>query len=52
MDSTPCSDSVCYHQYRMKKLVRSLETLGRIFLKEFLKENNDRLGDGFEFFKR
>ena len=38
-DSMPCVDSVCYLRYRLQKLVRSLETLGRIFLKEFLKEN-------------
>ena len=51
-DSTPCVDSVCYLRYRLQKPVRSLETLGRIFLKEFPKEDNDRLGDGFKFFER
>ena len=36
----------------LKKFVRSLETLCRIFLKEFLKENYDRLWNIFESFKR
>src|SRR6516164_6218390 len=51
-DSTPCVDSACYGRYRLLQLVRSLETLCRIFLKEFLKENDDRLWNIFELLKR
>jgi hypothetical protein len=51
-DSTPCVDSAYYRRYRLQKFVRSLETLGRIFLKEFLKQNNDWLRDMVEFFER
>src|SRR5208337_1335860 len=42
-DSTPCVDSACYRRHRPQQFVRCLETLCRIFLKEFLKENDDRL---------
>src|SRR5271165_1466442 len=51
-DSTPCVDSACYPRYRLQQLVRSLETLCRIFLKEFLKEHYDRLWNIFESFTR
>src|SRR3984893_3253297 len=51
-DSTPCVDCVCYRPYRLQEFGRSLETLGRIFLKEFLKQNYDRLWDTFELLKR
>src|SRR4029077_1920911 len=51
-DSTPCVDSACYRRHRLQHLVRSLETLCRIFLKEFLKENYDRLWNIFESFTR
>ena len=51
-DSMPCLDSACYRWYRLLKLVRSPETLCRIFLKEFLKENYDRLWDIFKSFTR
>src|ERR1700751_3996873 len=47
-DSTACFDSTCYRGYRPQQLVRSPETLCRIFLKEFLKENDDRLWNIFE----
>src|SRR4029077_4534447 len=50
-DSTPCVDSAGYRRHRLQQLVRSLETLCRIFLKEFLKENYDRLWNIFESFK-
>src|SRR5208337_2974132 len=33
-DSTPCVDCACYRRHRLQQLVRSLETLCRIFLKE------------------
>src|SRR5215469_18606796 len=42
-DPTSCLDSACYCRHRLQQLVRSLESLCRIFLKEFLKENYDRL---------
>src|SRR4029077_20678774 len=51
-DSTPCVDCACYRRHRLQQLVRSLETLCRIFLKEFLKENYDRLWNSFESFTR
>jgi hypothetical protein len=51
-DSTPCVDSAGYRRYRLQQLVRSLETLCRILLKEFLKENYDRLWNIFESFTR
>src|SRR5271166_2742961 len=51
-DFTPCVDSGCYRWYRFQQLVRSLETLRRIFLKQFLQENNDRLWNIFESFTR
>src|SRR5271157_3820876 len=51
-DSTPCVDSGCYRRYRLQQLVRSPKTLRRIFLKEFLKENYDRLWNIFESFTR
>src|SRR6202030_4403370 len=41
-DSTPRVDSASYRRYHLQKLVWSLETLCRIFLKEFLKENYQR----------
>src|SRR5215469_18064097 len=47
-DSTPCVDSACYRRHRLQQLVRSLETLCWIFLKEFLKEHYDRLWNIFE----
>src|SRR5262245_12925128 len=42
-NSTPCVNSACYQRYRLQQLVRSLETMCRVFLKEFIKENYDRL---------
>ena len=47
-DSTPCVDCACYRRHRLQQLVRNLETLCRILLKEFLKENYDRLWNIFE----
>src|SRR6516164_9135113 len=51
-DSAPCVESACYRRHRLQQLVRSLETPCGIFLKEFLKENYDRLGKIFEPLKR
>jgi Predicted metal-binding integral membrane protein (DUF2182) len=51
-DSTPSVDSGCYRRYRLQQLIRSPETLRRIFVKEFLKENDDRLWNIFESFTR
>ena len=51
-DSTPCVDSAGYRRHRLQQLVRSLETLCRILLKEFHKENYDRLWNIFESFTR
>src|SRR5467141_44730 len=51
-DSTPCVDCACYRRHRLQQVVRSLETLGGIFLKEFLKENYDRLWNIFESLTR
>src|SRR4029077_3423534 len=51
-DSTPSFDSCCYRRHRFQQLARSLETLRRIFLKEFLKENYDWLWNIFESFMR
>src|SRR6516162_9267475 len=42
-DSTARLDRVRYPRYRLQQLVRSPKTLCRIFRKEFLKENYDRL---------
>src|SRR5262249_42623335 len=47
-DSTPCVDSVCYRRHRLQQVVRSLEALRRVFLKE----NYDRLWNIFESFTR
>jgi hypothetical protein len=46
-DSTPCVDCARYRRHRLQ-LVRSLEALRRIFLKE----NYDRLWNIFESFTR
>src|SRR6516164_5249960 len=51
-DPTWCLDSICDRRYRLQQLVWGLETLCRIFLKEFLKENDDRLWNIFELRKR
>src|SRR5271165_21913 len=51
-DSMPYVDCACYCLHRLEQLVRSLESLCRIFLKEFLKENDDRLCNIFESLKR
>src|SRR5262249_16613251 len=51
-DPTRCVESAYYRRYRLQQLVWSLETLCRIFLKEFLKENYDRLWNIFELLKR
>jgi hypothetical protein len=51
-DSTPCVDSAGYSRYRLQQLVRSRETLCRIFLEEFAKENYDRLWNIFESLER
>src|SRR5262249_33657823 len=50
-DSTPCADSAGYSRYRLQELVRGPEALCRIFLKELLKENYDRLWNIFESLK-
>jgi hypothetical protein len=47
-DSMARVESACYGRYRRQQLARSPKTLRRIFLKEFLKENYDRLWDMFE----
>jgi hypothetical protein len=51
-DSTTRIDSACYRRHRLQQLVRSPETLCRIFLKEFFKKNYDWLWNIFELFKR
>jgi hypothetical protein len=51
-DSTPCVNSSGYRRYLLQEFVRCLKALCRIFLKEFLKENDDRLWDIFESLKR
>src|SRR5262249_15882961 len=51
-DSTPSVDSIRYRRHRLQQFVGSLETQCRIFLKEFLKENYDRLRNIFESLKR
>jgi hypothetical protein len=51
-DCTARIDSAYYRRHRLHQLVWSLETLCRIFLKEFLKENYDRLWNIFESLKR
>jgi hypothetical protein len=51
-DPTWCLDSICDRRYRLQQLVRSLETPCRIFGKEFLKQNYDRLWNIFELLKR
>jgi hypothetical protein len=50
-DSTAPIDCAYYRRHRLQQLVRSVETLCRIFLKEFLKENDERLWDTFELLK-
>ena len=42
-DSTPCSESACYCRQCLQQFVRSLESLCRIFIEEFLEEVYDRL---------
>jgi len=49
---TSCLDSAGYCRHRLQQLVWSPETLCWICLKEFLKENYDRLWDIFELLKR
>jgi hypothetical protein len=51
-DRTPRVDRACYRRYRRQKFGRILKTPRRVFLQQDLQENNDRLGDAFEFFKR
>src|ERR1700682_1210904 len=51
-DSMGRVESARYRRHRLQQLVRSLETLCRIFLKEFIKENYDRLWNIFESFMR
>src|SRR6516165_9997072 len=51
-DSTPRVDSACYRRNRLQQLVWGLKTLCWIFLKEFFKENDDRLWKIFELLKR
>src|SRR4029077_11139718 len=51
-DSAPRTRSTFYCRHRLEQLVWSLESLRRIFLKEFLKENYDRLCNIFESLKR
>jgi hypothetical protein len=51
-DSTPCVESACYCRYRLQQFVWSPETLCRIFLKKFLKENYDWLRNIRESLKR
>ena len=50
--SPSCLDSACYRRYCLQKLVWSLESLCRIFLKEFLKKNYSRLWNVFESLER
>ena len=47
----PWVDCVSYRRYHLQQLVRSLETLCWTFLKEFLKENYDRLWNIFKLLK-
>ena len=51
-DSTARIDGACYGGHRLQQLIRSPETICRIFPKEFLKKNYDRLWNIFESFTR
>src|SRR5271165_5972844 len=51
-DSAPCIDSGCYRWYRFEELSRVLKATPWVFLKEFLKENYDRLWNIFQLLKR
>jgi hypothetical protein len=51
-DFTSRVDSGCYRGHHLEQRVRSLETLRRVFLKEFLQKNNNRLWNVFEPLKR
>jgi hypothetical protein len=51
-DSTARHDSSGYRRYCLQKIARILEAPPRVFLKERLKENDDRLWHTFEFFER
>src|SRR5215469_6897956 len=51
-DSMPCLDSACYRWYRFKQFSRVLKATPGVFLKEFLKENYDRLWNMFELLNR
>ena len=51
-DSAPCVDSARYCRHRLQKFDGALETPGRVFLEEYLNENNDWLRDIFELFER
>src|SRR5262249_40650562 len=51
-DSAPCVDSGCYRWYRFQEFSRVRKATPGIFLKEFPKENYDRLWNIFECFDR
>src|SRR5271165_3803196 len=51
-DSAPCIDGGCYRWYRFEEFSRVLKATPGVFLKEFLKENYDRLWNIFQLLKR
>src|SRR6516225_5245478 len=51
-DFTTCVESACYRWYRFEEFSRLLKATPGVFLKEFLKENYDRLWNIFELLNR
>src|SRR6516225_4572466 len=51
-DSTSCIDSAGYRRYRLQQLIWALKAPRRIFLKQFCKQNYDRLRKASDLFKR
>src|SRR5262245_43652487 len=51
-DSTARLYSACYRGYRLQEFGRVLKASPGVFLKESLKQDNDRLWDMFELFDR
>jgi hypothetical protein len=51
-DCTPQVDRPRHRRHRLQKFVRALETPRRVFLKEHLKENSERLREVVQLFER
>ena len=51
-ERTPRFDSIPYHRHHLQEFGWTLEASRRVFLKEHLKENDERLRDTSELFNR